>query len=182
VQSAVFHEYHFFLTEELKHTFHVPFGLVYGHLVDTYASLCCTKLSHSHMMWMGVSSSSPVSTGHIAKWGVPTLSYYGRLLFGRMETQIGSCRSSHSCVGLVCCINCSLFVTLCHVRSRIPQFGLPEVCCGRHLLVHSSSMLSFSSFLIALMAVSPEPSTEVELPQALASLSASSLPRIPTGP
>jgi hypothetical protein len=40
-------------------------------------------------------------------------------------------------------------------------------------------MLSFSSFLIALLAVSPEPSTWVLLHPTLASLSASLLPRIP---
>jgi hypothetical protein len=49
-----------------------------------------------------------------------------------------------------------------------------------HLLVHSLSKYSLSSFLIALLAVNPDPSTEVLLPPALASLSASSLPRIPT--
>jgi hypothetical protein len=49
-----------------------------------------------------------------------------------------------------------------------------------HILVHSLSKYSLSSFLIALLAVNPDPSTEVLLPSALASLSASSLPRIPT--
>jgi hypothetical protein len=49
-----------------------------------------------------------------------------------------------------------------------------------HLSVHLEIMFSLSSFPIALLAVSPEPSTAVELPPAFASLSASSLPRMPT--
>jgi hypothetical protein len=32
--SAIFHKYNFLLTEELKHTFHVPLWLVIRHLVD----------------------------------------------------------------------------------------------------------------------------------------------------
>jgi hypothetical protein len=48
-----------------------------------------------------------------------------------------------------------------------------------HLSVHLEIMFSLSSFLIALLAFSPRPSTAVELPPAFASLSASSLPRMP---
>jgi hypothetical protein len=49
-----------------------------------------------------------------------------------------------------------------------------------HLSVHLEIMFSLSSFLIALLAVGPEPSTVVELPPDFASWSASSLPRMPT--
>jgi hypothetical protein len=49
-----------------------------------------------------------------------------------------------------------------------------------HISVHLEIMFSLSSFLIALLAVSPGHSTAVELPPAFASLSASSLPRMPT--
>jgi hypothetical protein len=61
-------------------------------------------------------------------------------------------------VGRVCFINCSLF--------GMSGVGYHTLVCLKsvedcHLMVHSLSMLSLSSLLIALLAVSPMPSTEV---------------------
>jgi hypothetical protein len=116
---------------------------------------------------------STESAGHISKWRVPALVHNGRL----SEEECKPCKES--------------YYTSHHHVSIVGHFlagqglGYQTLVCLNssddcHLSVHLEIMFSLSSFLIALLAISPEPSTDLKLPPAFASLSASPLPRMPT--
>jgi hypothetical protein len=140
------------------------------------SSLCAIKCPQSQIRWIGVSSSSPQSLQDTSPRG-------GLLLWSTMADCLRRNANPernlaiHPTTERAYFISWSLFS-----RSGV---GYQTLVCLKssddcHLSVHLEIMFSLSSFLIALLAVSPEPSTAVELPPAFASWSASSLPRMPT--
>jgi hypothetical protein len=125
------------------------------------SSLCVKKCPQSQIMWIGVSSSSPQSLQDTSPSG-------GFLLWFTMVDCLR--RNANPVRNLTilptvvraCFNNWSLFG-----KSGV---GYQTLVCLKssvdcHLLVHFEIMFSLSSFLIALLAVSPEPSTTVEFPQ-----------------
>jgi hypothetical protein len=140
------------------------------------SSLCVKKCPQSHITWIGVSSSSPQSLQDISLSGGFLLWFTMADCLRRNANPVRNLTIRPTVVR-ACFNNWSLFGRL-QVGYQTLVCQWPSVDC--HLLVHLEIMSSLSSFLIVLLAVSPEPSTIVEFPPAFASWSASSLPRMPT--
>jgi hypothetical protein len=139
-------------------------------------SLCVIKCLQSQIRWIGVSSSSPQSLQDTSPSG-------GFLLWSTMPDCLRRNANPERNLAIRSTTERAYFI--CWSLFSRSGVGYQTLVCLKslddcHLSVHLDIMLSLSSFLIALLAVSPEPSTAVELPPALAIWSASSLPRMPT--
>jgi hypothetical protein len=126
--------------------------------------MCVKKCPQSQIRWIDVSLSSPQS--------LQDSSLGGGLLWSRkadcLRSNTNHVRNLAICptADRTCLNNCSLFG-----RSGV---GYQTLVCllstdDCHISVHLEIMFSLSFFLIALFAVSPEPSTAVELHPAFAS-------------